>query len=307
MSGVDYDSPYFFRACDEDFHYETLRKIFALPPRVSSPTQSSSSGREEHLSRVLSFRGYHSNQPAGGYLSKLKPDHTKIFYWKDCVVYGLHSGLTGQLGSVDTRRLLERGYRAWFPRRSADRDIDDGSFWGIFVWFRLRDNKMEEDKSGSITAKGEETGELAQAWSFHETFCEQLKRLAADIEESRESKAGWELRKSSTEVVMIVEPGWQGNGVRLTWKKDPTMQYVGLAPEELRRVEQESQDGFWELRCPLERAIRIVASRDPERRGGVRAEWNHHFLEMLVDGDDGSEVSELVEYYQSFHKACICV
>lgn len=64
-------------------------------------------------------------------------------------------------------------------------------------------------------------------------FCEQLKRSAAGIEESKAGK--WELRESSTEVVMIVEAGWEEGGVRLTWKKDLVVQYVGFAAEELRR------------------------------------------------------------------------
>lgn len=83
---------------------------------------------------------------------------------------------------------------------------------------------------------------------------------------------------------MIVEAGWEEKGVRLTWKYDPAVQFVGFAAEELRKVEQEARGGFWELQCPHERAIRIVASRDPEKRGGTKAEWNHQFEEMLVDG-----------------------
>lgn len=74
----------------------------------------------------------------------------------------------------------------------------------------------------------------------------------------------------------------------------------------VEEVEQEARGGFWELRSLLERAIRILASRDPERRGGTKAEWNHQFEEMLVDGDDACEVSDLVDFYQMFHTACIC-
>ncbi|KAL8930198.1 MAG: hypothetical protein Q9208_000815 [Pyrenodesmia sp. 3 TL-2023] len=163
------------------------------------------------------------------------------------------------------------------------------AIWGIFVWFPKREDTMEENRGGGEEAenhevKAEEISELAQVWRFHEIFCEQLKSLAAGIEESEVGK--WEIRESSTEVVMLVEAGWKEKGVRLTWKEDPMVRYVGFAAEELRIVEEEARGGFWELRCPLERAIRIVASRDPERRGGRREEWNEQYQEMLVDDED---------------------
>ncbi|KAL8978800.1 MAG: hypothetical protein Q9205_005710 [Flavoplaca limonia] len=187
------------RHCNEEYHHETLRKIFALPPKLSLPTIASSSKRDEELSRTLSFRGYHSNQPAGGYLSQLKPDHAKIFCWKDCAVHGLYTDLpeTGNGGPIRSYRLLDRGYRAWFPRRSTDRDISDGSFWGIFTWLRLRKDEMTGGKAGSeekadVEARSEVTDELAQVWAFHEIFCEQLTKLAAEIEDSKAGR--WELR-----------------------------------------------------------------------------------------------------------------
>ncbi|KAL8895518.1 MAG: hypothetical protein Q9192_003589 [Flavoplaca navasiana] len=281
--------PYRLRAQAEEYHHETLRKIFALPPKLSLPKQTSTSEREEQFSRVLSFRRYDSNQFTARRLSELAPDDAKIFCWKDCAVYGLHTGIKGQVGSINTYRLLERGYRAWFPRRSTDRDVSDGNFWGIPVWFQLHEGKTKEilgdDEEGRNNgAKAEESGALAQIWSFHEMFYDHLKGLTAGIEEGKVDK--WEMRASSTEAVMIIELDWEEQGVRLTWKENPAERYVGFAAEELRIVEQKAQGGFWELRCPLERAVRIVASRDFERRGGRREEWNHQFEETLVDGDD---------------------
>ncbi|KAL9032321.1 MAG: hypothetical protein Q9180_006569 [Flavoplaca navasiana] len=281
--------PYRLRAIVEQYHYETVRKIFALPPELSLPMQSSSSKEEEQLSRVLSFRGYHSNQSTGRHLSMLKPDDAKIFCWKDCAVYGIHTDSAGQVGSIDTYGLLERGYRTWFPRRSMDRDVDDGNFWGIPVWLQLYDNKFQKnigrsEERRNSEPQAEELGDLAQVWSFHEMFCEQLQGLAANIDQSKAGK--WELRQSSTEVVMIVDVRWEEKGVRLTWKANPVEHYAGFATHELAMVEQNAQGGFWELHCSLERAIRIVASRDPERRGGRWEAWNHQFEETLVDEDD---------------------
>ena len=211
--------PYYLRAQAEEFHHETLRKIFALPPKLSLPKQTSSSEREEQFSRMLSFRRYNSNQSTSRQLSELKPDDVKIFCWKDCAVYGLHTSIAGQVGSINTYALLERGYRAWFPRRSTDRDVSDGNFWGIPVWFQLHENKTreslgetEEGETNETDAK--EVSGVAQVWSFHEMFCDHLKGLTAGIEESEAGR--WELRASSTEVVMIVDLEWEEKGVRLT-------------------------------------------------------------------------------------------
>ncbi|KAL9033988.1 MAG: hypothetical protein Q9180_005654 [Flavoplaca navasiana] len=145
-------------------------------------------------------------------------------------------------------------------------------------------DKAESEEKADVVARAEVTDELAQVWAFHEIFCEQLTKLAAEIEESKAGK--WELRQSSTEVIMIVAAGWEEAGVRLTWREDPRVKYAGFAAGELRSVEQDARGGFWELRCPLERAIRIVASRDPERRGGTREEWNHIYEETLIDVAD---------------------
>lgn len=122
-----------------------------------------------------------------------------------------------------------------------------------------------------------------QVWRFHEVFCEQLKTLAVGIEASRVGK--WEVRESFAEVVMIVEAGWTEQGVALVWKEEPVGEFVGFAAEELGTVEEEGRDGFWELRCSLERAIRIVASRDLERRGR-KEEWNEALEETLIDDED---------------------
>ncbi|KAL8665143.1 MAG: hypothetical protein Q9168_007771 [Polycauliona sp. 1 TL-2023] len=295
--------PDFLRGWVEEDHFEILRRIFALPPSLSSPKQTSSSNKEDQLSRILSFRRYNSVQGSGNHLSKLQPPDVRMFCWKDCAVYGLHTGLPGQR-AMKSLTLLERGYRAWFPRRSTDRDVSDGSFWGILVWFRIRKEMVEEKKTCGDDVRVDETkqeaiGSLAQVWSFHEVFCEYLKILAGGIEDSEAGK--WDIRASFTEMVMIIEAEWEEKGVRLTWKNDPGACYVGFATEELRIVETEVQGGFWEMRCPLERAIRIVASRDPERRGGRREEWSHQFEGTLVDDDDAgrTENQSLVVFWPS--------
>ncbi|KAL8882750.1 MAG: hypothetical protein Q9198_000302 [Flavoplaca austrocitrina] len=214
-----------------------------------------------------------------------------IFCWKDYAVYGLYTDLpeTGNGGPIRVYQLFDRGYRAWFPRRSTDRDISDGSFWGIFTWLRLRKDEMtggkaENEDKADVEARVEVTDELAQVWAFHEIFCEQMTKLAAEIDESKAGR--WELRQSSTEVIMIVAAGWEEAGVRLTRREDPRVKYARFAAGELRLVEQGARGGFWKLRCPLGRAIRIVASRDPERRGRTREEWNYIYEETLIDVAD---------------------
>ncbi|KAI4126070.1 MAG: hypothetical protein LQ338_003958 [Usnochroma carphineum] len=189
---------------------------------------------------------------------------------KPSVTYGVDTEVAGKLGGKDGFDLLERGYRAWFPRRRADRDVRGGEQG----WWR-------EGREGKT--KAEETEELVQVWRFHEVFCEQLKTLAVGIEASRVGK--WEVRESFAEVVMIVEAGWTEQGVALVWKEEPVGEFVGFAAEELGTVEEEGRDGFWELRCSLERAIRIVASRDLERRGR-KEEWNEALEETLIDDED---------------------
>ncbi|KAL8901193.1 MAG: hypothetical protein Q9207_005323 [Kuettlingeria erythrocarpa] len=275
------------RACAEEFHHEVLHRLFALPPQLSQPRHISSSEKETQLSRGLSFRAYNTCQAKGAYLSQLKPNDAKIFCWKDCAVYSLK---TKALQGADHFQLLDRGYKAWFPRRSADRDVSDGNFWGIHVMFRHPADEVEgcEDGDEGAAKQVAKAGELAQMWRFHDVFCEHLKGLAEVIEESKAGK--WGVRESFTEVAMIVEAGWREEGVRLVWKDDPTLKYVGFAAEELWTVVEEAQGDFWVLWCPLERAIRIVASRDPERRGGRREEWNEQYEDMLADGEaDGDD------------------
>ena len=278
-----WDNPSHHRGCAEEFHHEVIRRIFVLPPRLSVPKhRSPSSEKDKQRSRSLEFRGYNLNQARAPYLSHLKPDDAKIFCWKDCAVYSMK---TVHLGA-DYLNFLEAGYKAWYPRRSADRDVSDGNFWGIHILFPLHEDMAKEDEGGcEETGKGEaKAGELLRMWKFHDVFCEHLERLVEGIEESEVGK--WKVRESFAEVAMILEAGWREEGVRVVWKEDPVLNYVGFAVEELWTVVEKEQGEFWVLWCPLERAIRVIASRDPERRGGRREEWNELFEETLIDDDD---------------------
>lgn len=84
---------------------------------------------------------------------------------KPSVTYGVDTEVAGKLGGKDGFDLLERGYRAWFPRRSADRDVSDGNFWGVYMRFSLCEDKEEENKDGGEKAgKGRRRRRRRRSW-----------------------------------------------------------------------------------------------------------------------------------------------
>jgi len=266
VSDARWTSPYHLRGCAEEFHHEILRKVTHLPftvHRIPKPSCNMFPSPSQQLSRPLEFRSYNSNQSCVSRISHLNPEQSRIFCWKDCAVYGLGSALGGQ----DSFDILDRGYRAWFPRRASDRDVSDGNFWGICLRFQ---------PGGGGTAR--------EIWRFHKVFCEQLKMLATGIEAS--TMGNWEIRDSFEEVVMLVHEGWKDNGVRLVWRNEDVVgNYIGFGKENVRPVDEEV--GLREVECSLEAGMRIVASRDSERRGKKEA-WNELLEETLIDGEDNS-------------------
>jgi len=108
--------------------------------------------------------------------------------------------------------------------------------------------------------------------------------LATGIEAS--TMGNWEIRDSFEEVVMLVHEGWKDNGVRLVWRNEDVVgNYIGFGKENVRPVDEEV--GLREVECSLEAGMRIVASRDSERRGKKEA-WNELLEETLIDGEDNS-------------------
>jgi len=127
-------------------------------------------------------------------------------------------------------------------------------------------------------------GTASEIWRFHQVFCQELKMLARGIEAS--IMGNWEIRDSFEEVVMLVHKGWKDNGIRLVWRnKDVMRNYMGFGKEDVRSVDEEV--GLREVKCSLEVGMRIVASRDPKRRG-KKEEWNELLEENLIDGEDHS-------------------
>lgn len=93
----------------------------------------------------------------------------------------------------------------------------------------------------------------------------------------------WKIRDSFVDVVMLVQEAWKYSGVRLVWRSEEVMKdYTGFDKEDIRIVDEEA--GLKEVKCSLEVGMRIVASRDLERRGKKEG-WND-VLETLIGGED---------------------
>lgn len=257
----EYSSPSFLRGCIEETHYEHQRKAFHLPLRIHPASTDAD--------RQLDFRDY-GDRNVARYLSQLNPDDCRLFCWKDCAIYG-NAGLTAS----DHFALLDKVYQEWFPHRAEDKDVSDGSFFGKFMRF-VQPANMEE------------------ILCFHRVLCDKLQSLEKDVEDKpfpsdlRPKKTrrvgAFKLRETFSIVFIVLDAGWQEHGVLLVWmNKDVAKTYCSKEGGEISGYVYGDAGDLGDacvFRCPLERAMQIVVSQDPER-AQHRTEYNEVLEETL--------------------------
>ena len=257
---------------DLETHYEIQRKQFHIPLYINpAPTNSQ---------RLLEFRGY-NNQNTARMLSDLNPDDCKAFCWKDCVIYG-KPGLTGK----DAFDLLDQVYAEWFPHRDRTIDLLDGNFFG----------KLMEFKGPSLLS-------FKELLSFHRALCERLQSLEADVldrevfapfavkPDGRRRDGAFRLRSTFFSVFIVLEPGWQEQGVYLVCSSESVARGLGMGECRVEIPSYYVDDGsdLGEVRifrCPLKRAMKAVVSLD-EERAKKRIEYNEMFEKSYGSEDDG--------------------
>ena len=253
-----WNNPSHLRACAEEAHYEPQRKAFHIPLYIRPDPQVQTAYQVPHIS----------------------PKDCRDFCWKDCVIYG-NAGLT----TSDHYALLEEVYREWYPHRAEDKDVSDGNFFAKFM--RLIPPATN----------------LMQIVRFHEALCDKLSSLVPEIEdlepaipyavppkEETRRVGAYKLRETIFDVCIVINAGWQEQGVLLVWKNDDVAKKYNCSEVgEVQAYDIDAADGLGDacvFRCPLKRAMQMVVSQDPVR-AQKRAEYNEMLEETLGEAEDG--------------------
>lgn len=108
-------------------------------------------------------------------------------------------------------------------------------------------------------------------------------------EETRRVGA-YKLRETLFDVCIVIDAGWQEQGVLLVWKnEDIAKRYNCCEDGEVRAHKGDDADGLDNtcvFRCPLKRAMQMVVSQDPVR-AQKRAEYNEMLEETLGEAEEG--------------------
>ena len=144
---------------------------------------------------------------------------------------------------------------------------------------------------------------IAQIIHFHEALCEKLSTLVPEIEdlepaiphavppqEETRRIGAYRLRQTVFDVCIVIDAGWQEQGVLLVWKNDDIARRYNCSKG--REVQAYDSDDAGALgnacvfRCPLKRAMQMVVSQDPVR-AQKRAEYNEMLEDTLGEAEEG--------------------
>ena len=253
-----WNNPSHLRACAEEAHYEPQRKAFHIPLYIHPDPQAQTIYQVPHIS----------------------PKDCRGFCWKDCVIYG-NAGLTAN----DHHALLEEVYREWYPHRAEDKGVSDGNFFGKFMRFIPPATKM------------------VQIIRFHEALCEKLSTLVPEIEdlepaiphavppkEETRRVGAYKLRETIFDVCIVIDAGWQEQGVLLVWKNEDVAKRYNCSEGGEVQAHDSGDAGVLGdacvYRCPLRRAMQMVVSQDPVR-AQKRTQYNEMLEETLGEVEEG--------------------
>lgn len=253
-----WNNPSHLRACAEEAHYEPQRKAFHIPLYIHPDPQAQTTYQVPHIS----------------------PKDCRGFCWKDCVIYG-NAGLTAN----DHHALLEEVYREWYPHRAEDKGVSDGNFFGKFMRFIPPATKM------------------VQIIRFHEALCEKLSTLVPEIEdlepaiphavppkEETRRVGAYKLRETIFDVCIVIDAGWQEQGVLLVWKNEDVAKRYNCSEGGEVQAHDSGDAGVLGdacvYRCPLRRAMQMVVSQDPVR-AQKRTQYNEMLEETLGEVEEG--------------------
>ena len=284
-----YNNPSFLRAWVEEEHHERERKGYALELRIY-PEEAMHSHQGVLLPRSDGLSHDDSERKLPRLQRRVSPStfahDPRSFFWKDCAIYGNQTG--PDLTSLSYYDLLDQVYREWFPHRAEDKDVSDGAFFGKFMRFYPPIKTLDF------------------AIRFHLRLCDFLRSLEDQgvwdnhdprLFRGREPPRGdpYKLRETFSSVFIVIDQGWQENGVILVWKnEDLAVKHGCLEDGEIKR--RTSTDTACDLgdasvfHCPLKRAMQLVVSQDPYR-AQKRREYNEHLEETLGDPEDECQES----------------
>ncbi|KAA8644953.1 hypothetical protein EYZ11_008165 [Aspergillus tanneri] len=270
------DNPSYLRGCAEENHYESLQRHFAMPLRIQ-PASTDTACVFEFLDLF--------HQRRVRQLTQLTPDDCRLFCWKDCAIYSKN-----KLPLSDSLSLLDNIYREWFPHRAADNDVSDGSFFAKYMYFA-------QDTAGT----------LQDILHFHQVLCEKLRELEREmpptlpinpchvfVGQPKPRVAEYKLRESFSLVFIVLDAGWQEQGVLLVWRsQDDALKYNCNEDREITGYNNGGNLGqACVFRCPLKRAMQLIVSTDPER-AKQQVEYNEVFEENLGEVNDGEQKEHL--------------
>ena len=108
----------------------------------------------------------------------------------------------------------------------------------------------------------------------------------------------YKLRETMFDVCIVIDAGWQEQGVLLVWKNaDIARKYGCCEGGEVQAYEGGVLQGYGSddasdldnacvFRCPLQRAMQMVVSQDPVR-AQKRTEYNEMLEETLGEAEEG--------------------
>ena len=219
----------------------------------------------DELDRRISYRDIQYN-PISMHFRELTAEDCRLFCWKDCAIYANKcEGLSLQEAASE---FPEEVYEEWFAHRARDQDLRNESYFAKLIRFKTPVPTV---------------GEIAR---FHRALCMELVKLDGGIleresdwpfklvPEERRPPGQFQLRPTFAKVFMVVDDGWETNGVLLVFTNlSVAKEFVGSASggdalvQKHEDLDGSDLDEICIFQCPLKRAMKIVVSQDPERAG----------------------------------------
>ena len=150
---------------------------------------------------------------------------------------------------------------------------------------------------------------LVEIIRFHAALCEKLSSLVPEIEdlepailnavppkEETRRVGAYKLRETMFDVFIVIDAGWQEQGVLLVCKNADIARkygcceggkiqaYEGGKLQGYESVDEDGLDNACVFRCPLQHAMKMVVSRDPAR-AQKRTEYNEMLEETLGEAE----------------------